>query len=257
MTASTFPIRFPTDRLLVGGEWRAAAAGATIALEDPSDGSELARIGRGGAADIDAAVGRGARRARRWRGRRWGGSARSSAAASSPRSAGKVLDNVELLAELEVHDVGKPLKQARADAVALARYCEFYAGACDKVHGQTLPFANGYTALTLREPHGVTGHIVPWNYPMQIVGRSVGAALAMGNACVLKPAEEACLTVLAFARICAEAGCRRARSTSSPASARRPARRSRRIRASITSRSPGRSRPARWCRSRRRGTRCR
>ena len=104
------------------------------------------------------------------------------------------------------HDVGKPLKQARADAVALARYCEFYGGACDKVHGETLPFANGYTALTLREPHGVTGHIVPWNYPMQIVGRSVGAALAMGNACVLKPAEEACLTVLAFARICAEAG---------------------------------------------------
>ena len=64
----------------------------------------------------------------------------------------------------------------------------------------------GYTALTLREPHGVTGHIVPWNYPMQIVGRSVGAALAMGNACVLKPAEEACLTVLAFARIAIEAG---------------------------------------------------
>jgi aldehyde dehydrogenase (NAD+) len=60
--------------------------------------------------------------------------------------------------------------------------------------------------MTLREPHGVTGHVVPWNYPMQIVGRSVGAALAMGNACVLKPAEEACLTVLAFARIALEAG---------------------------------------------------
>ena len=74
------------------------------------------------------------------------------------------------------------------------------------MHGETLPFAAGYTALTLREPHGVTGHIVPWNYPMQIVGRSVGAALAMGNACVLKPAEEACLTVLAFARIAHEAG---------------------------------------------------
>ncbi|HEY4959154.1 MAG TPA: aldehyde dehydrogenase family protein, partial [Caldimonas sp.] len=118
----------------------------------------------------------------------------------------KVLDNVDLLAALEVHDVGKPLKQARADAVALARYFEFYGGAADKVHGQTLPFAAGYTALTLREPHGVTGHIVPWNYPMQIVGRSVGAALAMGNACVLKPAEEACLTVLAFARIAADAG---------------------------------------------------
>ena len=117
-----------------------------------------------------------------------------------------MLENVELLARLEALDVGKPLKQGRADAIALARYLEFYGGAADKVHGETLPFQDGYTALTLREPHGVTGHIVPWNYPMQIVGRSVGAALAMGNACVLKPAEEACLTVLAFARIAAEAG---------------------------------------------------
>ena len=206
MTASTFPIRFPTDRLLVGGEWRAAAAGATIALEDPSDGSELARIGRGGAADIDAAVAAARAALDDGAAGAWGRLSAVERGRVLAAIAAKVLDNVELLAELEVHDVGKPLKQARADAVALARYCEFYAGACDKVHGQTLPFANGYTALTLREPHGVTGHIVPWNYPMQIVGRSVGAALAMGNACVLKPAEEACLTVLAFARICAEAG---------------------------------------------------
>src|SRR5215218_7353378 len=206
MTASTFPIRFPTDRLLVGGEWRTAAAGATIALDDPSDGSELARIARGGAADIDAAVG-AARAALDDRGAgAWGRMSAVERGRILARIGQKVLDQVELLAALEVHDVGKPLKQARADAVALARYCEFYAGACDKVHGQTLPFANGYTALTMREPHGVTGHIVPWNYPMQIVGRSVGAALAMGNACVLKPAEEACLTVLAFARIALEAG---------------------------------------------------
>ena len=117
-----------------------------------------------------------------------------------------MLAQADELARLEALDVGKPLKQGRADAVALARYLEFYGGAADKVMGETIPFANGYTALTLREPHGVTGHIVPWNYPMQIIGRSVGAALAMGNACVLKPAEEACLTALAFARIAAEAG---------------------------------------------------
>ena len=206
MPASTFPIHFPTDRLLVGGEWRAAAAGATVALEDPSDGSELARIGRGSAADIDAAVAAARAALEGNDSVAWGRQSAVERGRVLTAIGRKVLDNVELLAGLEVHDVGKPLKQARADAVALARYCEFYAGACDKVHGQTLPFANGYTALTLREPHGVTGHIVPWNYPMQIVGRSVGAALAMGNACVLKPAEEACLTVLAFARICAEAG---------------------------------------------------
>jgi aldehyde dehydrogenase (NAD+) len=84
--------------------------------------------------------------------------------------------------------------------------CEFYGGAADKVMGETIPYLAGYTVYTLREPHGVTGHIVPWNYPMQIIGRSVGAALAMGNACVVKPAEEACLTALAFAALAEKAG---------------------------------------------------
>jgi aldehyde dehydrogenase (NAD+) len=102
--------------------------------------------------------------------------------------------------------VGKPLKQARADALALARYCEFYGGAADKLMGESIPYLDGYTVYTLREPHGVTAHIVPWNYPMQIIGRSVGAALAAGNCCVLKPAEDACLTALAFADLAKEAG---------------------------------------------------
>jgi aldehyde dehydrogenase (NAD+) len=117
-----------------------------------------------------------------------------------------VLTHVDALAELEARDVGKPLTQARADAVALARYFEFYGGAADKITGETIPYQAGYTVYTLREPHGVTGHIIPWNYPMQIIGRSVGAALAMGNACVLKPAEDACLTALAFAQIATDAG---------------------------------------------------
>jgi aldehyde dehydrogenase (NAD+) len=94
----------------------------------------------------------------------------------------------------------------RADAVALARYMEFYGGAADKIMGETIPYLDGYTVYTLREAIGVTGHIIPWNYPMQIIGRSVGAALTMGNACVLKPAEEACLTALAFAALATEAG---------------------------------------------------
>jgi len=98
------------------------------------------------------------------------------------------------------------LKQARADALALARYCEFYGGAADKLMGESIPYLDGYTVYTLREPHGVTAHIVPWNYPMQIIGRSVGAALAAGNCCVLKPAEDACLTALAFADLAKEAG---------------------------------------------------
>ena len=75
--------------------------------------------------------------------------------------------------------MGKPFTQAQVDVRALARYMEFY-GAADKVHGETIPYLEDIQ-YTLYEPHGVTGHIVPWNYPMQIIGRSVGAALAMGN----------------------------------------------------------------------------
>jgi aldehyde dehydrogenase (NAD+) len=114
----------------------------------PSDGSDLARIARGGAADIDAAVA-AARAALEGA---WGRTSALERGRILSAIGRKVLDNVELLAALEVHDVGKPLKQARADAVALARYFEFYGGCCDKVHGETLPFAAGYTALTLREP---------------------------------------------------------------------------------------------------------
>ena len=196
-------LTFDTTQLLIGGTWRGAASGATLALENPSDGSALATIARGAAADIDAAVG-GARAAVDEG--QWGRLTAAERGRVLARIGLAVAAQADELARLEALDVGKPLKQGRADALALARYLEFYAGACDKIHGETLPYLNGYTVLTLREPHGVTGHIVPWNYPMQIVGRSVGAALAMGNACVLKPAEEACLTVLAFARIAQEAG---------------------------------------------------
>ena len=116
-----------------------------------------------------------------------------------------ILARVEDLARIEAIDVGKPLAQGRADAIAMARYMEFHAGAADKATGETIPYLDGYTVYTLREPHGVTGHIVPWSYPLQIAGLTIGAALAMGNACVLKPAEEACLTSLALGRPAADA----------------------------------------------------
>lgn len=117
-----------------------------------------------------------------------------------------MLDHLEELARLESRTTGKPLKQGRADANALARYFDYYAGAVDKLHGETIPYQTGMTVLTIREPHGVTGHIVPWNYPMQIFGRSVGAALAAGNACVVKPAEDACLSLARVAELAAEIG---------------------------------------------------
>ncbi len=196
------PIWFDPSLCLIGGDWRGAASGETLTLVNPSDGGDICHIARGGAADIDAAV----TAAQAARDSDWGRMSALERGRILTRIGQKVLDRVDDLAALEAMDVGKPLGQARADALALARYMEFYGGAADKVHGATIPYLEGYTVYTLREPHGVTGHIVPWNYPMQIIGRSVGAALAMGNACVLKPAEEACLTALAFAHIAQEAG---------------------------------------------------
>jgi aldehyde dehydrogenase (NAD+) len=193
---------FDTTQNFIAGEWRAAAGDETLSLENPSDGTELTRIARGGATDIDRAVS-AAREALAGPWGRLTAAERGRLLASMGRL---VLEKADELARLEALDVGKPLRQAKADALALARYLEFYGGAADKLHGETIPYQQGYTVLTLREPHGVTGHIVPWNYPMQIIGRSVGAALAMGNATVLKPAEEACLTALAFARIAEQAG---------------------------------------------------
>ena len=195
-------VPFDTSQVFIGGAWRRGAGGETLPLIDPSDGSLLAEIARGNSADVDAAVAaaRGALAGP------WGALSAAERGRILMKMSALVLEQADELARLEAMDVGKPLKQGRADALALARYLEFYGGAADKVMGETIPFANGYTALTLREPHGVTAHIVPWNYPMQIIGRSVGAALAMGNACVLKPAEEACLTALAFARIAEKAG---------------------------------------------------
>jgi aldehyde dehydrogenase (NAD+) len=193
-------IPFASEEILVGGEWQRTSA--TLPVEDPSTGAEVGRIARGGAAEIDAAV-RAARRACEGA---WGRLAAAERGRLLADAARLVRSRAEDLAALEAMDVGKPLSQARADALALARYLEFYGGAADKLHGETIPFLADYTVYTLREPHGVTAHVVPWNYPMQIIGRSVGAALAAGNATVVKPAEQASLTALAFARLMTEAG---------------------------------------------------
>jgi aldehyde dehydrogenase (NAD+) len=193
---------YDQTKMYVNGEWLWPAKGGQLPVEDPSTGLQIGTIARGKSEDIDAAV----TAARDALDGEWGAMTALERGRILARIGELVKTRIEDLALIEAHDVGKPLTQARNDAIALARYMEFYSGAADKVMGDTIPYLAGYTVYTLREPHGVTGHIIPWNYPMQIIGRSVGAALAMGNACVLKPAEEACLTALAFAALADEAG---------------------------------------------------
>ncbi|WP_345817090.1 aldehyde dehydrogenase family protein (plasmid) [Paraburkholderia sp. PREW-6R] len=180
--------------------------GAFVDVIDPSTGEPFAAIARGNASDIDRAV--AAAQAA------LGEAVDGPWARLSPvdRSnllfdfAAAVLKHGDELAQLEARDTGKALKTARTDAAVLARYLRYYAGCVDKLHGETLPYTTGFTVLTVREPIGVTGHIIPWNYPMQIFGRSVGASLAAGNACVVKPAEDASLSILRLAEIAAETG---------------------------------------------------
>ncbi|MCP5264471.1 MAG: aldehyde dehydrogenase family protein [Burkholderiaceae bacterium] len=194
--------------LFIDNRFRDAITGRTLGVVDPSDGSIFATIPRGDTDDIAVAVA-SARQAFDGAGTADGVWGRSTALERSRllrKLADVVLAHVPELGALEARDTGKPLRQGIADATALARYFEFYAGAADKLHGQTLPYQQGYTVMTIREPHGVTGHIIPWNYPMQIFGRSVGAALAAGNACVVKPAEDACLSLLRIGEMAASCG---------------------------------------------------
>jgi aldehyde dehydrogenase (NAD+) len=117
-----------------------------------------------------------------------------------------ILERAEEFAQLESRDTGKPISQARNDVQVAARYCEYYGGAADKVHGQQIPYMNDFHVVVLREPYGVTAHILPWNYPAQMFGRSIVPSLAMGNAAVLKPSEDACMTPLAFSELAKQAG---------------------------------------------------
>jgi aldehyde dehydrogenase (NAD+) len=189
-------------QILVGGKWREPTGGQTIAVVNPSTGAAFAELARGTADDVDLAV----QAAHAALAGDWGRMAAFERGRILARLGQLVLEQVEPLARLEAQEIGKPLRQARADAKSLARCFEFYGGAADKVHGATIPYHTGTTVLTLREPHGVTGHIVPWSDPLQVLGRSVGPALAMGNACVLKPAEDGALAALEVGRLALEAG---------------------------------------------------
>src|SRR5690606_17496708 len=153
------PLWLDPAEMLIGGTWR--RAGRTLPVEDPSTGAGIGALARGTAADIDAAVAA----AEAALAGDWGRRTAAERGRILSRIGTMVSARADDLARLEAADVGKPLRQARADALALARYMEFYGGAADKLMGETIPYLEGYTVYTLREAHGVTGHIVPWNYP--------------------------------------------------------------------------------------------
>jgi aldehyde dehydrogenase (NAD+) len=186
----------------IGGRWLDARSSQTLPVLDPATGESFDTIPRGGAADIDDAV-KAARAARHGA---WGRLNATERGRILLRMGALILQRHEELARLEARDTGKPMSQAGNDITVAARYCEFYGGAADKLHGEHLPYLNDFQVVVVHEPYGVTAHILPWNYPAQMFGRSVVPALATGNAAVLKPSEDACMTPLAFCAIAQEAG---------------------------------------------------
>jgi aldehyde dehydrogenase (NAD+)/betaine-aldehyde dehydrogenase len=174
----------------------------TIDVLDPSTGDVCAVIPRGTEREIDAAVDA----ARRAFDGVWRMTGPNERGALLRRLSALVAEHADELAALESLDTGKPLRQARVDVAVCARYYDFYASVVEGLEGSTFATAAGAHAYTLREPYGVTAHIIPWNYPVQMCGRSVAPSLAAGNCCVLKPAEEAALTPLRVAALALEAG---------------------------------------------------
>jgi len=184
---------------LIGGN--DVSTDESIDVLDPSTGELFARIARGGAAEIDQAV-----TAARAASEIWRAKSTQQRSAVLRRTAELIRRDRNELAVLESHDTGKPLTQARADTDVAARYFEYYANVVEAFFGHTLPDMEGFIAYSRYEPYGVTGHIIPWNYPLQIGARTIAPALAVGNCLVVKPAEDAPLSVLRIARLALEAG---------------------------------------------------
>lgn len=185
----------------IGGEWVHPDSGEYYPVTDPSTGETVGHFARGNAADIDKAVKSAQQGYREW----W---------AFQPKDRSRVLyetarlirTNRDWLAKLETLDTGKPLKVSLADVETCARYFEYFAGSADKIFGEVIPASNDQLVYTLREPYGVTGHIIPWNGPITQAGRGIAPALAAGNSAVVKPDDKTCSTTLELAALCTRAG---------------------------------------------------
>lgn len=185
----------------IAGDWVVPTTNSWFDAVDPSTGEAFAEVARGSHNDVDRAV-----LAARTAFPGWAFRDALERGRVLSRIAQRIIKDQESLARIESTDTGKPLSQARADVLVAARYFEFYAGAVDKFGGSTIPIPGRFLNYTLREPLGVVASIIPWNYPLQIGSRAIAAPLAVGNAVVLKPAEEASVSLFHLAAICADEG---------------------------------------------------
>ena len=191
-------------KILIDGKWRDSVSGKTFETINPATEEIIANVAEGDAADVDLAV-KAARKAFD------SGPWRKTDARDRGRMLYKLADlieqNVDELAELETLDNGKPISESRNGDLPLVIDClRYYAGWPDKIHGQTIPVRGRYFCYTKREPVGVAGQIIPWNFPMLMVAWKWGPALAAGCTVVMKPAEQTPLSCLRMGELALEAG---------------------------------------------------
>src|SRR5579864_1033500 len=197
--------RVEPGKLLIGGEWRSSSSGKSFKTINPATGEVLTEVAEASAADVDAAV-RAARTAFDDPKSRW----RKMSASERGRLLWKLADliekNIDELAELETLDNGKIITESRhVDMPMAIDVLRYYAGWATKIHGETVnTFETAFT-YTLREPVGVVGLIVPWNFPLLLASWKLGPALACGNTIVMKPAEQTPLTTLRLGELAIEA----------------------------------------------------
>ncbi len=194
-------------KLFIGGEFVDAISGKTFDTINPATGEVLCTIAEGDAADVDRAA-KAAHKAFE-EGSPWRKMNSQDRTRCLLRLADLIRANSEELSELETLDTGKPIFESSKFDIPQAAECfEYYAGWVTKITGETIPVSHGGDAFayTLREPIGVCGQIVPWNFPLQMLAWKVAPALACGNTIILKPAEQTPLTALRFAELTIEAG---------------------------------------------------
>jgi acyl-CoA reductase-like NAD-dependent aldehyde dehydrogenase len=194
----------PARKMLIDGKWVDAASGKTFDTYNPATGEVLARVAEGDAEDVDRAA-KAARRA--FEGGSWPGMAPADRERILFRIADLIEQNAEELAQLETLNNGKSINESRnVDVRAAAGTFRYYAGWVNKIHGDTNVSPPGFFNFTLREPVGVCGQIIPWNFPLLMAAWKLGPALACGNTVVLKPAEQTPLTALRLGELLLEAG---------------------------------------------------
>jgi acyl-CoA reductase-like NAD-dependent aldehyde dehydrogenase len=204
MTTPTTDTAATRARMVIGGETVDAADGQTFDVVNPATGSVIGTSPLGGPADVDRAV-EAARKAFDDR-KGWANWAAGKRGRSLAKFAALIKDHSEELAQLESRNVGKPITGARGEIVGASLVFDYYAGAANKIYGQTIPVSKPGLDLTLREPIGVVGLIVPWNFPLLMASWKVAPALAAGNTAILKPASYSPLTALRLGELALEAG---------------------------------------------------